>query len=174
MQNRLKTILNGIKQRCNNSRHRQYNRYGGRGIKCLLTIEDLEYLWGRDYAENMDRPSVDRINNDGNYVLHNCRIIESRENSVKQAHSSYSYAEQNLRFQGRLYRCPYCGRKSGRYRISFDSFVCVYKDCEERWPRDLSKKYDEYEEHEKDPEEPEFDYRKGSTKEVKRRPLWFP
>lgn len=54
--------------------------YGRRGIKFLMTIEDFEYLWNRDNANGMDRPSIDRIDTDGNYILDNCRFIELREN----------------------------------------------------------------------------------------------
>jgi hypothetical protein len=65
-----------IRTRCNNSNIIQYKNYGGRGIKCLITEEELKKLWFRDKAYKMQRPSIDRIDNDGNYEYNNCRYIE--------------------------------------------------------------------------------------------------
>lgn len=69
------------KQRCNDSKNNSYLFYGGRGIKFLMTLQDFKFLWFRDKAYLMDRPSIDRINNDGNYELSNCQFIEQSENS---------------------------------------------------------------------------------------------
>lgn len=60
-------------QRCNNSRCRDYPRYGGRGIKvCERWRVFLNF-----YADMCPRPakdlSLDRINNDGNYEPGNVR-----------------------------------------------------------------------------------------------------
>jgi hypothetical protein len=72
-----------IKKRCNNSNNVRYYRYGGRGIKCLITEEELKELWFRDKAYNMKKPSIDRINNDGNYEYNNCQYIEYYINGEK-------------------------------------------------------------------------------------------
>src|SRR3990167_8753692 len=69
------------KHRCENKKYKNYRTYGGRGIKFLMTHADFEFLWKRDIAELMDRTSIDRINNDGNYEVDNCRFIEMVENS---------------------------------------------------------------------------------------------
>ena len=69
------------KDRCNNPNNRRYDRYGGRGIMMLLTPDDFEFLWERDLANKMRKPSIDRINNDGHYERSNCRFIEQKENS---------------------------------------------------------------------------------------------
>lgn len=69
-----------IKQRCMNPKNCSYPRYGGRGIKCLITANELKFLWFRDKAYEMKKPSIDRIDNDGNYILENCRYIELSEN----------------------------------------------------------------------------------------------
>lgn len=67
---------NGAHQRCTNKNHIRYERYGGRGIKFNMRVKDFKELWFRDKAYEMNKPSVDRINNDGNYELNNCRFIE--------------------------------------------------------------------------------------------------
>lgn len=81
--NRCSVILSNIKDRCNNPNHIGYKWYGGRGIKCLITEEELKFLWFRDKAFEMKKPSIDRINNKGNYELNNCQFLELSKNSIK-------------------------------------------------------------------------------------------
>jgi len=78
-----KTRYHSIKQRCNSPKNPYYKNYGGRGIKCLITVDEIKKLWFRDKAFNMKIPSIDRKDNDGNYCLENCRFIEKSENSAK-------------------------------------------------------------------------------------------
>jgi hypothetical protein len=73
--------LSHIKQRCNNPNNPRYDAYGGRGIKCLITANELKQLWFRDRAFEMKRPSIDRIDNNCSYIFENCRYIELSENS---------------------------------------------------------------------------------------------
>ncbi len=75
--------LYDARKRCNNIKNLYYNRYGGRGIKCILTPIEIKYLWSRDNAKYMKQPSIDRIDNDKNYEINNCRFIEMVENSAK-------------------------------------------------------------------------------------------
>ena len=75
--------LENIKTRCGNTKHQSYEYYGSRGIKCLITEEELKFLWFRDKAYEMDKPSIDREDNDGNYTLKNCRFIELVDNVIK-------------------------------------------------------------------------------------------
>ena len=74
-----KTYWN-IVSRCNYKSHSRYCYYGARGIKCLITKEELKQLWFRDEAYNLNKPSIDRKNPDGNYTLKNCRYIEMSRN----------------------------------------------------------------------------------------------
>jgi len=73
-----------IKTRCDNKKATQYKNYGGRGIKCLITVQELKMLYFRDKAFAMKKPSIDRINNDGNYCLENCRYVEQSKNSAER------------------------------------------------------------------------------------------
>ena len=84
------------KARCQNKKRYGYKSYGGRGIKFLLTKEDIKTLWARD-AANLTRPTLDRINNDGNYELQNCRFIELSENVRRGYLLRKKKAEQGVR-----------------------------------------------------------------------------
>ena len=83
-----KRTYSAIVQRCDNPKGSSYSSYGGRGIKNLFKSSDeLHELWIRDKAYEMIRPSIDRIDNDGNYCTENCRYIEYKENSQKARNS---------------------------------------------------------------------------------------
>jgi hypothetical protein len=71
---------NAARDRCRTKTHNSYKNYGARGIKFLMTTGDFKFLWFRDKAYLMKRPSIHRINNDGNYELDNCCFIELTEN----------------------------------------------------------------------------------------------
>lgn len=66
--------------RCENSAHSEYSRYGGRGISVCAA-------WRSDFAAFLHdmgpRPSafhsIDRANNDGNYEPSNCRWATPKE-----------------------------------------------------------------------------------------------
>jgi len=79
-----KKVLIDIRQRCNNSKNKDYNNYGGRGIKCRITGASVKYLWYRDKAYLLKKPYIDRKDNDGNYELSNCQFIEKGKNSAER------------------------------------------------------------------------------------------
>lgn len=60
-------------------------RYNGKILlrRNLLTMEDVRFMWFRDKAYKMDKPSIDRIDNNGDYALVNCQFIEHRVNAGK-------------------------------------------------------------------------------------------
>lgn len=71
------------KQRCTNPNNHAYKDYGGRGIEFLISSNDVKELWFRDKAYLLDRPSIERIDNDGHYTFDNCKFIELSINSAK-------------------------------------------------------------------------------------------
>ena len=77
-------ILRSIKSRCENKNSQDYKTYGGRGIKCLITAEELKEIWFRDKAYLMDFPTIDKINNNGDYEFSNCQFLENVDNVKKQ------------------------------------------------------------------------------------------
>lgn len=76
-------ILAGMNQRCNNPACNKYKIYGARGIKNLLDEPQIHALWVRDRADLLERPSLDRIDPNGDYEFSNCQFIELKENSLR-------------------------------------------------------------------------------------------
>ena len=71
------------RQRCNNPNNTGYKWYGGKGIKCLLSNNEIKFLWLRDKAYGLLQPSIDRKNSNKDYTLDNCQFIEKLQNSTK-------------------------------------------------------------------------------------------
>ena len=87
IRDKCKIVLSNAKGRCKySSSHNNY--YIKKGIQCFLTLEDVIFLWWRDNANSMKQPSLDRINGDDNYALHNCRFIEWVENRKRNSLTS--------------------------------------------------------------------------------------
>jgi hypothetical protein len=93
---RLKTI----KQRCTNPNSISYPWYGGKGIKCLITAEELRILWFRDGAYRMKKPSIDRKDSNGNYKFSNCRFIEFKENVSEMNKRTKCFPVQQYNLKG--------------------------------------------------------------------------
>jgi len=81
-------FLYHAKQRCINKNNQFYKYYGGRGIKCLITKEEIKKLWFRDKAWLLEQPSIDRKENDGDYTFENCQFIELIDNAIKDKKKS--------------------------------------------------------------------------------------
>ena len=77
--------LYAARNRCSNPNHVGYKRYGARGIKCILTVEDVRFLWLRDKAELMKKPSLDRNLITDHYTRETCSFLELVDN-IKKAH----------------------------------------------------------------------------------------
>ena len=98
-QPRLSNIIRGARQRCSNPKHRNYNRYGGRGIRvCEEWIKDtgafIEWALTHGYRDNL---TLDRIDNDGDYCPENCQWITAAENSSKRKLDNRKYREKLLK-----------------------------------------------------------------------------
>ena len=75
----------GMKERCYLKGGQRYASYGGRGITiCARWLESFENF----YTDMGERPtsdhSIDRINNDGNYELSNCKWSTRSEQGVNK------------------------------------------------------------------------------------------
>lgn len=68
--------------RCYNSKHPAYHRYGGRGILICPEWHDINsfILWSYKNRFGMEL-TIDRINNDLGYFPNNCRWVTLSENA---------------------------------------------------------------------------------------------
>lgn len=71
---RIHTAWKNMRARCTNPNHREFNRYGARGIMVCKEWESFEpfYIWSLEngYDEHL---SIDRVDVNGNYEPSNCR-----------------------------------------------------------------------------------------------------
>lgn len=77
---KLNRTWRGMKDRCSNPRHKNYSRYGGRGITvCDEWLHDFavfrDWAMSHGYAEGL---SIDRIDNDKGYSPDNCRWADAK------------------------------------------------------------------------------------------------
>lgn len=83
---KLGRVFDGMKQRCNNPNNKNYEKYGGRGIRiCTEWLNDpkIFFDWAikNGYKEGL---SIDRINVNGNYEPDNCRWTDSETQCLNQ------------------------------------------------------------------------------------------
>ena len=76
-----KLTLYKIRERCSNPNSANWKWYGKKGIKLKLSEKNVKFIWLRDKAYLMEKPTIDRKNSNGNYCLSNCRFIENRKNA---------------------------------------------------------------------------------------------
>lgn len=81
---------NRARIRCIDLNHKAYKWYGGKGIKFLITKEEIEEIWFRDKAYLMKKPSIDRLDANKDYTYKNCQFLELRDN-VQKMHRSYNH-----------------------------------------------------------------------------------
>ena len=94
--------LQRARRRCNNPKQRGFKNYGGAGIQCLITNDEVKELWFRDHASLLLQPSLDRKDSKGHYTFDNCRFVEFRVNQLEGMRSAHIAAKTV---------CPMCHRK---------------------------------------------------------------
>lgn len=74
-------VFSGIISRCRNPENKAYKNYGGRGIQCTYSSFE-EFI--NDVGLRPSGTWIDRLDNDGNYGLGNCKWVAPSENQKKQ------------------------------------------------------------------------------------------
>lgn len=90
---RIATIFNGMKDRCYNKNCKDYNIYGGKGIKiCDEWINNPKLFeeWSMLNGYN-DCLTIDRVEEDKDYSPENCQWVELEDNSRYKTTTSYIY-----------------------------------------------------------------------------------
>lgn len=106
---KLGNVFEGMKQRCNNPKNKNYEKYGGRGIKiCTEWLNDpkkfFDWAIKNGYKEGL---SIDRIDVNGNYEPDNCRWADNETQCINQrlrkdnktGHKGIYYSEGVYRVQ---------------------------------------------------------------------------
>jgi hypothetical protein len=127
-----------MKQRCYNSRHKQFKNYGARGITiCDRWLRSFDNFY-MDMGERPVGLSIDRIDNDAGYSPENCRWATAK------VQRSNSRACHLLTYRGETLNIYQWAEKLGIHPITLSARIRTGMDVElalapgDRHPRRLS------------------------------------
>lgn len=81
---KLRIVYEGIKARCYDIKNKSYENYGGRGISVDESFNTFDkfFNWMIEHGYTVEsKLQVDRIDNNGNYSVDNCRLVTRAENN---------------------------------------------------------------------------------------------
>jgi hypothetical protein len=76
-------VWEGMLRRCTNPRDKDFNSYGGRGVKVCKRWMDVR-LFAEDMGEKPEGHSLDRIDTNGDYCPENCRWATAKEQGANK------------------------------------------------------------------------------------------
>ena len=77
-----------MRYRCNNPNNHAYKDYGGRGIKVCDRWNNSFLNFYKDMGDKPEGMSIDRVNNNGDYSLDNCRWANKQTQQRNQRKKS--------------------------------------------------------------------------------------
>lgn len=90
-------VWHSMMQRCYNKKCKAFPRYGGRGISVSDDWKNFETFYHQFGKFKTGNLTIDRINNDGNYELNNCRWATSSEQQNNKSTTTL------IEFEGKTY-----------------------------------------------------------------------
>lgn len=119
---RLRSVWNGMKQRCYNPNATGYKNYGGRGITICSEWLDFNnfYLWAISHKDYTNEMTIERISNDIGYCPQNCTWISRAIQNKNRRNTHFVY------YKGEKYTLHELSKE-----LHFD------RDCFRKWEREL-------------------------------------
>lgn len=123
-------LWKNMQYRCYNKNNKDYQDYGGRGIKvCDEWLEDFMnfYNWAMDngYKENL---TIDRVDVNGDYTPNNCRWVDQKtqaNNRRSNVHLTYNGKTQTMTQWSEELNINYNTIRS-RHRLGFTDKECLF------------------------------------------------
>jgi len=110
-----------MNQRCNNKKHIGYKNYGGRGITVCNRWHQFESFY-KDMGDRPEGLTLERINNNSNYELSNCKWATQREQANNTRRNVI------IEYLGQKKTIAQWARKLGI------KYVTLYQRLQHHWP----------------------------------------
>lgn len=109
-----------MKDRCYNSKHQAYAKYGGKGIEVCSDWRDSFVKFYEDMGDRPDGKSLDRIDNTEGYYPGNCRWAtrteQARNRGTRKLSKSNTIGVSGIFRRGDKYRSTLYGKYIGEYK----------------------------------------------------------
>lgn len=123
-------VWQGIRQRCQNSRSRDYSHYGERGIKVCDRWQSYESFLADMGRRPSSKHSLDRIDVDGDYEPSNCRWATQREQQNNRRNNRL------IEWQGETRTASEWARELGIKKDTFLKRLRRHGPCERAFKRE--------------------------------------